>query len=55
MSQKHCFLQVCLNPEIRQPMSAICETYNSSHNVLELADILPNVSFTESETERDYH
>ena len=32
-------------------MSAISETYNRGHNILELADILPNVSFTASETE----
>ena len=25
-------------------MSAISETYNRGHNILELADILPNVS-----------
>ena len=29
-------------------MSAIFETYNRAHNILELADILPNVSFTTS-------
>ena len=27
-------------------MSAISETYNSTHNILELDDVLPNVSFT---------
>ena len=31
-------------------MSAISETYNRTHNSL---DILPNASFTTSETERD--
>ena len=36
-------------------MSAISETYNCAHNILELEDILPNVSFTTSETERDYY
>ena len=36
-------------------MSAICETYDCAHNILELADIFPNVSFTTSETERDYY
>ena len=34
-------------------MSAITETYNRGHNILELVDILPNVSFTKSEMERD--
>ena len=36
-------------------MNAISETYNRSHKILELVDILPNVSFTTSETERDYY
>ena len=36
-------------------MSAISETYNCTRNILELEDILPNVSFTASETERDYY
>ena len=31
-------------------MSAISETYNRTHNILELANILPNVSFKTSET-----
>ena len=35
------------------PMSAIFETYNRTHNILELVDILPNVSFAISETELD--
>ena len=26
-------------------MSAISETYNHAHNILELVDILPNISF----------
>ena len=34
-------------------MSAIFDTYNGSYNILELVDILPNVSFTTIETERD--
>ena len=34
-------------------MSAISETYNCGYKILELVDILPNVSFTTSETERD--
>ena len=34
-------------------MSAISETYNCGYKILELVDILPNVSFTASETERD--
>ena len=36
-------------------MSDIFETYDRAHNILELVDILPNVSFTTSETERDYY
>ena len=35
-------------------MSAISETLNHAHNILELIDILPNVSFAKSETELDY-
>ena len=30
------------------------ETYNRARNILELLDSLPNVSFTTSETRRDY-
>ena len=34
----------------------ISETYNrTTHNISELEDILPNVSFAASETERDYY
>ena len=36
-------------------MSSISETYDRGHNILELADILPNVSFTASKTESDYY
>ena len=36
-------------------MSAISETYNRGHNILELADILPNVSLTTSDTESYYY
>ena len=36
-------------------MNAISETYKRAQNILELVDILPNVSFTTSETERDYY
>ena len=36
-------------------MSAIFETYNRAHNILELLDILPNASFTTSENEPDYY
>ena len=36
-------------------MSAISETYNRTHKILGLVDILPNASFTTSETERDYY
>ena len=35
-------------------MSTISETYNRAHNILEFVDILPNVSFTRNQTERDY-
>ena len=35
------------------PISAIFETYNRGYKILELVDVLPNVSFTASETERD--
>ena len=35
-------------------MSAISEIYNRIHNILELEDVLSNVSFTASEMERDY-
>ena len=31
-------------------MSTISEIYNRAHNILELADIFPNVSFKTSET-----
>ena len=34
-------------------MSAISKSYNRVHNVFEHIDILPNVCFTTSETERD--
>ena len=36
-------------------ISCISETYNRVHNILGLADILPNIPFTESETKRDYY
>ena len=36
-------------------MSVISKTCNSAHNIVELVDILPNVTFTTSETERDYY
>ena len=35
-------------------MIAISEGYNRAHNILELVDILPNVSFATSETEQGY-
>ena len=34
---------------------SLSETYNCAYNILELVDILRNVSFTASETERDYY
>ena len=36
-------------------MSVIFGTYNHGHDILKLADILPNVSFTKNETKRDYY
>ena len=36
-------------------MSVISETHNCVYNILELADILPNVSSTTNEMERDYY
>ena len=36
-------------------MSAISETYNRAHNIVELVDVIPNVSFTTSETGCDYY
>ena len=36
-------------------MGAISETYNRTHTIVELVDILPNVFFTTSETELDYY
>ena len=36
-------------------MSAISETYNRARNILELLDVLPNVSFTASQAECDYY
>ena len=36
-------------------MSDISETYNRTHNILEIVDLLPCVPFTTSETERDFY
>ena len=36
-------------------MSAIFETNDRTHNILELEDVLQIVSFTESETEHGYY
>ena len=36
-------------------MSAISETYNRTHDILELEDVLPKDSFTEGEMLRDYY
>ena len=46
---------ILLELKVPLPMSAISETCNRGHKVLELIDILPNASFTTSETERDYY
>ena len=36
-------------------MGAISKPYNRDQNTLETADILPNVSSTKGEKERDYY
>ena len=36
-------------------MSPMSETYNRTHNIFELEDVLPNVSFTASETGPYYY
>ena len=36
-------------------MNAISETCNRAHNILQLADILPNASFTSNKTELDHY
>ena len=36
-------------------MSTISESYKRVHNILELVDILPNVSFITNEAKRDYY
>ena len=36
-------------------MSDISETYNRTQNILEIVVVLPCVSFTTSETERDFY
>ena len=36
-------------------MSAISETYNYAHKILELVDILPNISFATNWKEGDYY
>ena len=33
-------------------MSVIFETFNRAHNIMELVDFFPNVSFITNETER---
>ena len=37
---------IILELKVPGPMSTISETYNYAHNILELADVLPNVYFT---------
>ena len=46
---------ILLERKIPWTMSAISETYNRTHNILELVDILPNIFFATSETKRDYY
>ena len=43
--------------ELKTPwhINAISKTYNCGYNIMEFADILPNVSFSTSETELDYY
>ena len=36
-------------------MNVISETYNCGRNILELVDLLPNISFTKGETDRHYY
>ena len=47
----------CISLELKAPwpMGAISKPYNRDQNTLEPADILPNVSSTKSEKERDYY
>ena len=42
-------MYILLELKVPWPMKAICETYNRTHNILELEDVLPNLSFTASE------
>ena len=44
-----------LELKVPWPMSAISETYNRTHNILELEDALPNVFFIANEIERGYY
>ena len=44
-----------LELKVLWPMSVISETYNRTHNILELEDVLSNVTFTVSEMERGYY
>ena len=46
---------IYLELTISWPMSAISETYDRAHNILELLDIFLNISFTTNETERNYY
>ena len=46
---------IWLELKIPWPFNATPETYNRDDNILDLADILTNVSFTKSETKRDYY
>ena len=47
----------CISLELKAPwpMGAISKPYNRDQNTLETADILPNVSSTKGEKERDYY
>ena len=50
MKRKYILLEL----KVPCPMSVIPETYKRAHNDWQLGDILPNVSFTRSETGRDH-
>ena len=45
---------ILLESKVPWTMSTISETYNRTHDILELVDFFPKVSSTTSETERGY-
>ena len=48
-------MNISLELKVLWPMSAVSETCNHALNILELVDILPNVSLTTSEAEPQNH